>query len=461
MDHKIEIRQYIADHQERYLEDLKDWLRIPSVSALPEHRDDMYRAADYAAKLLQRIGLEQVEVIPTPGHPLVYAEWLKAPGKPTVLFYGHYDVQPADPIELWKTPPFEPTIQNNNLYCRGVSDDKGQTMLVIKALETLLQVDGKLPVNVKVLIEGEEEIGSPSIGAYVKEHAERLACDTVFVCDSPMERADTPTIITGLRGMAYTEIEVRGAQRDLHSGLFGGVAPNPLHAIALIIAKLKDENDHIHIPGLYDKLQAPSDFDREFWDQDPLNLAEGFKQEMGLNALSGEPEYPPLERIGGRPSFDVHGIVGGFVDPGAKTVIPGVVTAKISMRLPPALNSKEVFALLEKAVKSYAPPNVEVTVRYLAGAEGMSVAQNSSSMTAAVIALKETFGNDPIFVRSGGTLPVAVIFQEVLNAPVVLTGFALPDDNLHAPNEKYSLDNFFKGIYTIARFLEERAIIAD
>jgi acetylornithine deacetylase/succinyl-diaminopimelate desuccinylase-like protein len=461
IEHKSEIKKYIVDHQESFLNDLKDWLRIPSISGLPEHRDDMYKAANYAADMLRRVGLEQVEIAETQGHPLVYAEWLHAPEKPTMLIYGHYDVQPADPIELWETPPFEPTIRNNNLYSRGVSDDKGQMVVVIKALETLMQIDGKLPLNVKVLIEGEEEIGSPSLGTYVKEHYERLACDTAFICDSPMEREGIPTIITGLRGILYTEVDVRGARRDLHSGIFGGIAPNPLHALAIILSKLKDEHHHINIPGLYDKLRQPSSIDRDFWDNDPLNLVAGLQQEMGVKQLSGEAEYPPLERLGGRPTLDVHGIVGGFVDGGAKTVIPGQVTAKISMRLPPDLQTSEVFTLFEQAVKAYAPSDVEVTVRYIASGEGLLVSQDSSSIAAAATALKETFENDPIFIRSGGTLPIAIMFQELLNAPVVLTGFSLPDDNLHAPNEKYSLDQFYKGIYTVVRFLEERAIVAD
>jgi acetylornithine deacetylase/succinyl-diaminopimelate desuccinylase-like protein len=453
----VTLTTYITEHEDRFLEDLKGWLRIPSISTLPEHAGDIRRAAEYAAQQLRDIGIEQVEVIQTQGHPLVYGEWLHAAGKPTVLIYGHYDVQPVDPVELWESPPFEPTIRNGNIYCRGAADDKGQTMLVFKALEALMAVDGALPVNVRVLIEGEEEAGGESIEAYVRSNPQRLQCDAAFICDTHMPAEDLPALITGLRGIIYTEVEVRGARRDLHSGTYGGVAPNPLHALAIIISRLKDAGGHIHIPGLYDRLRPPTPEEKAFWQQDPLHIGRSLREEMGVAQLSGEEEYPPLERIWARPTLEVHGIAGGFTGEGAKTVIPAVATAKISMRLPPDLKSSEVFTLFERAVKQVAPPDVTVTVRNVHGGEGMLASPESAAVKAAAAALKETYGKDPVFIREGGSIPIAALFSEILHAPVVLMGFGLPDDNLHAPNEKYSLAQYFKGIRTVAGFLQKMA----
>jgi acetylornithine deacetylase/succinyl-diaminopimelate desuccinylase-like protein len=452
-----QLETYIAGNEERFLEDLKDWLRIPSISTLPEHAGDVRRAAEYAADQLKRIGFTKVEVIATQGHPLVYGEWLKAAGKPTVLIYGHYDVQPVDPVELWDSPPFEPTIRDGNLYCRGACDDKGQTMLVFKALESLMAVNGALPVNVKVLIEGEEEAGGESIEEYVRTHPERLTCDAAFICDTHMPSEDVPALISGLRGMIYTEVEVHGAKRDLHSGTYGGIAPNPLHALAIIISRLKDAEGHIHIPGLYDKIRKAPQVEQDFWRQDPLHFAEALREEMGVEQLTGEEEYPPLERIWARPTLEVHGIVGGFVGEGAKTVIPAVAKAKISMRLPPDLQSREVFPLFERAVKEAAPSGVEVTVRSIHGGEGLVVEPNNAAMQAAAAALKETYGKEPVYIREGGSIPIAALFSSILHVPVVLMGFGLPDDNLHAPNEKYSLAQFFKGIRTVVGFLQNMA----
>src|SRR6266705_1266419 len=445
-----QLETYIAENENRFLEDLKGWLRIPSISTLPEHAADIRRAAEYAADQLRHIGFERVEVISTQGHPLIYGEWLKAPGKPTVLIYGHYDVQPVDPVDLWESPPFEPTIRGENLYCRGACDDKGQTMLVIKALESLMAVNGQLPVNVRVLIEGEDEAGGESIEHYVKTYPERLKCDAAFICDTHMPSKDTPALISGLRGIVYTEVVVRGAKQDLHSGSYGGVAPNPLHTLAVIIVGLKDAEGHIHIPGLYDKLRQPTPEEKKFWQEDPLHMNESLMAEMGVLEFTGEAEYPPLERIWGRPTLEVHGIVGGFTGEGAKTVIPAVAKAKISLRLPPNLKSGEVFELLKRRVKELAPAGVEVVVHQIHGGEGVLVSPDSPPIRAAAAALKETFGKDPVFIREGGSIPIAALFYEVLNVPVVLMGFGLPDDNLHSPNEKYSLSQFFKGIQTVA-----------
>ncbi len=449
-----QLQTYITEHENAFLEDLKGWLRIPSISTLPEHKPDMYSAANYAVAELQCIGFDNTGLISTQGNPLVYGEWLKAPGKPTVLVYGHYDVQPVDPVALWQSPPFEPTIRDGNIYARGASDDKGQTMLVFKALESLMQVNGTLPVNVRVLIEGEEEAGGESIESYVKTSPERLQCDAAFICDTGMPAKDIPALVSGLRGIVYTEVEVHGAVRDLHSGSYGGVAPNPLHALAIIISRLKDADGHIHIPGLYDKLRRPTHAEKEFWQNDPLHINELLREEMGVSQLSGELEYPPLERISARPTLEVHGIAGGFIGEGGKTVIPAVATAKISLRLPADLESAEVFALFERTVKEVAPPDVTVTVRNSHGGEGILISPDSPAIQAATHALEETYGKEPVFLREGGSIPIAALFDKILGAPVVMMGFALPDDNVHAPNEKYSLDQFFKGLHAVARFFE-------
>ena len=449
-----QLEAYITENEGRFLEDLKGWLRIPSISTLPEHAADIWRAAQYAVDQLTVIGFERARLIETSGHPLVYGEWLKAPGKPTLLVYGHYDVQPVDPVDLWHTPPFEPTIRGDNLYCRGACDDKGQTMLVFKALESLMTVNGTLPVNVRVLIEGEEEAGGESIEHYVKTHPERLGCDVVLICDTGMPAKDLPALIYGLRGIIYTEVEVRGAKRDLHSGEYGGIAPNPLHTLAIIIAGLKDAGGHIHIPGLYDKVRKPTTEELKFWNEDMLHINGLLLEEMGVSQFTGEAEYSPMERIWARPTLEVHGIIGGFTGEGAKTVIPAVSKAKISLRLPPDVKSEEAFMLFERRVKELAPAGVEVKVDKILGGEGVMVMPDSPPMQAAAAALKEYFGKEPIFIREGGSIPVAALFHEVLNVPVVMMGFGLPDDNLHSPNEKYSLSQFYKGIRTVASFLQ-------
>lgn len=450
-----QLETYISANEERFLEELKDWLRIPSISTLPEHIGDVRRAAEFAAEQLRQIGFEQVQLISTQGHPLVYGEWLKETGKPTLLIYGHYDVQPVDPVELWDTPPFEPTVRGDNLYCRGACDDKGQTMLVIKALESLIRVNGRLPVNVRVLLEGEEEAGGESIDHYVRTYPERLRCDAAFICDTGMPSKEIPALVYGLRGITYTEVEVRGARRDLHSGEFGGVAPNPLHALALIIAGLKDAEGHIHIPGLFENVRQPTEDERAFWQSNPQGIEEVLKAEMGVEQFSGENEYSALERVSARPTLEVHGISGGFVGEGAKTVIPATGKAKISLRLPPDLKSSEVFALFEKRVKELAPRGVEVIVHNIHGGEAVLVEPDSPPIRAAIAALKETYGHEPMLIREGGSIPIAALFYEILQAPVVLMGFGLPDDNLHAPNEKYSLTQFYKGLRTVANFLQK------
>lgn len=452
-----ELETYITAHKQSFLEDLVAWLRIPSISTLPKHKGDVANAAEYAAGQLKRIGMERVGVISTQGHPLVYAEWLKAKGQPTLLFYGHYDVQPVDPVALWQTPPFEPSIRNEQIFARGAVDDKGQVMLVLKALETLMQTHKSLPVNIKVLIEGEEEAGSDSVELYVKAHPEQLGCDAAFICDTHVPAKDQPALIYGLRGMIYTEVEVQGAKRDLHSGTYGGIAPNPIHALAIIISRLKDADGHIHIPGLLDKLHQPTEAETKFWREDPLGIEDGWRKEMGVAQLSGEQEYPAIARATARPTLEVHGIVGGFVDEGAKTVIPASAKAKISLRLPPELKSTEAFTLFERAVKNFAPPDVNVTVHILHRGEGTLVLPGTPPMKAATAALEEVYGTTPVFLREGGSIPIAALFDEVLDAPVVLMGFGLPDDSPHAPNEKFDLDQFYNGVRTVASFLQKMA----
>lgn len=452
-----QLETYIAEHEQRFLDDLKAWLRIPSISTLPEHANDVLHAAEYAVDQMKRIGLDNVAVLQTQKHPLVYGEWLKASGKPTLLIYGHYDVQPVDPVELWKTPPFEPSVRNGNIYARGAADDKGQVMLIFNALEALMTVNGALPINVKVLLEGEEEAGGESIEHYVKTYPERLGCDAAFICDTHMPAKDIPALTYGLRGIITGEVEVHGAKRDLHSGSYGGVAPNPLHALAIIISRLKDAEGHIHIPGLYDKLRQPTATEKEFWHNDPLHINEALLEEMGVTQFSGEAQYPPLERIWARPTLEVHGIVGGFIGEGSKTVIPAVAKAKISLRLPPELKSAEAYPLFEKAVKEAAPADVRVTLQNWHAGEGISVLPDTVPMKAAASALEEVYGKPPAFLCEGGSIPIAALFDEVLRVPVVLMGFGLPDDNLHAPNEKYSLDQFYKGIRTVASFLQRMA----
>jgi acetylornithine deacetylase/succinyl-diaminopimelate desuccinylase-like protein len=450
-----QLETYISANEGRFLEELKDWLRIPSISTLPEHAGDVRRAAEFAAEQLRQIGFDKVQLIETQGHPLVYGEWLKESGKPTLLAYGHYDVQPVDPVELWDSPPFEPTVRGDNLYCRGACDDKGQTMLVLKAMESLVRVNGHLPVNVRVLLEGEEEAGGEAIEHYVRTYPERLQCDTAFICDTGMPSQEIPALVYGLRGITYTEVEVHGAKRDLHSGEFGGIAPNPLHALALIIAGLKDAEGRINIPGLFDKVRQPTEAERTFWRSNPQGIEGVLKTEMGVSQFSGENDYSALERLSARPTLEVHGISGGFVGEGAKTVIPAQGKAKISLRLPPDLKPSEVFALFEKRVKELAPRDVEVTVRNLHGGEAVLVEPDSTPMRAAIAALKETYKQEPMLIREGGSIPIAALFHEILHAPVVLMGFGLPDDNLHAPNEKYSLTQFYKGLRTVASFLQK------
>jgi acetylornithine deacetylase/succinyl-diaminopimelate desuccinylase-like protein len=442
--------QYAHEARERFLTELVELLRIPSISTLPEHRGDMERAATRLRDRLQSIGLE-AEIVAGTGHPLVYAEWLEAADAPTILVYGHYDVQPVDPLELWRSAPFEPAIRDGNIYARGSSDDKGQIMVSIAAAEALLQSAGSLPVNMKFLIEGEEEYGGGVVSAYIQSHGDRLRADVAQIADGAMFAAGVPTIDTGLRGTVYTEITARGAASDLHSGVYGGVAPNPLNALAHVIAGLKDPDGRIRIPGFYDDVVMPSPQVLQSWEQLPFD-PESLLAEIGASELVGEPGFSPLERMWARPTLDVHGIAGGFTGEGAKTVIPGEATAKISMRIVPYQHMETVFAAFRRYVLELAPPGIALDVRLLHGANAVVVPDESPYVDAAGAALQETFGRPAVRARSGGSIPVVGLIKEVLGIDTVLMGWGLPDDNLHAPNEKFCLQNFYDGIDATIRF---------
>lgn len=447
--------EYARQNQPRFLSELKDLLRIPSVSTLPQHKTDIERAADFLATQMRSIGLEHVEVIKTAGHPLVYADWLHATGKPTALCYGHYDVQPPDPLNEWTTPPFEPTERNQNLYARGAVDDKGQMFMHLKALESLMKSGaGKLPINVRLLLEGEEEVGGESIAKYVAENPAKLKADFALVSDTEMYAPDMPTLCVGLRGLVYTEVEARGAKVDLHSGMYGGVAPNPFVALAQIIAKLKDENGRILIPGFYDRVTKPSADELKSWKSLPFDEQEYLRNEVGSSELTGEPGYSVAERTWARPTLDVHGMPGGFTGAGAKTVIPARGAAKISVRLVPDQRPDEIFNLFSKYVQSIVPRGIHVNIRQLSAAPPMLIRIDNPYVQASKTAMKEVFGRDTVFIRSGGSIPVVADFEKHLRIPSVMMGFGLPDDNLHAPNEKFHIPNFYRGIESIIRFFQ-------
>jgi acetylornithine deacetylase/succinyl-diaminopimelate desuccinylase-like protein len=442
------------------VEELKALLRIPSVSTAPEHVEDVRKAAEFVADGLRSAGLENVQLIETTtaerkGHPLVYADWLHLPGKPTVLLYGHYDVQPAEPLDEWKSPPFEPTERDGNIYARGAVDDKGQMWMHVKALESLMASDGKLPVNVRVIVEGEEEVGGEGIAAFVREHGDRLKADAALVSDTEMFAPELPTLCVGLRGMIYTELEVRGAATDLHSGMYGGAAPNPFVALAQIIAKLKDEDGHISIPGFYDGIEAPTDDELKAWKTLPFDEEHYRNTEVGSTELTGESKYSVLERTWSRPTMDVHGMPGGFIGAGAKTVIPAKATAKISFRLVPGMKPETTFAKYKAFVQSIAPKGTQVAVRMIHSGEPIVVSTDNEYIRAAKAAMAEVFNKETVFVRGGGSIPIVGDFVRELGIPTVMMGFGLPDDNLHAPNEKFHLANFHRGIASIIGFLDK------
>ena len=446
---------YVETNKDRLLEELFTFLRIPSISTLPENKKDVDRAAKFVADSLKSAGLENIEVISTEKHPLVYADWLHAPGKPTVLCYGHYDVQPPDPLELWTSPPFEPVLRDGNIYARGSADDKGQMYMHIKAVEALRAVNGTLPVNLKFLIEGEEEIGGESVAKYVAENPAKLQADVALVSDTAMYAPGIPTLCIGLRGLVYTEIEAKGPARDLHSGLYGGAAPNAVFGLVELLGKLKDANGVIQIPGMYDEVEPPAPAEKQSWTTLPFSEAEFLKNEVGATHLTGEPGFTVLERVWARPTLEVHGIAGGFTAAGAKTVIPATATAKVSMRLVPKQSAEKIIAAYKKFVAENTPVGIVTEVRVLSAGEAIMVNPDHPAIHVAAQAFRDVLGRETVFVRSGGSIPIVGDFARHLHIPTILMGFGLPDDGLHSPNEKYKLSNYYAGIVTIAHFFEQ------
>ena len=450
------VNAYIEKNQPRFLEELLDFLRIPSISTLPEHKQDVARAAQFAADNLERAGLENVEVIRTNKHPLIYGDWLHAPGKPTVLCYGHYDVQPPDPLELWESPPFEPTIRNGNIYARGACDDKGQMYMHVKAVEALHAADdGALPVNVKFLIEGEEEVGGESISEYVPKNRDKLKSDVALVSDTELFADGVPTLCIGLRGLVYLEIEAKGPARDLHSGMYGGAAPSAVYGLIELLAKAKDANGRIQIPGIYDDVTPPDPAEVKSWKELPFSEQDFLREEVGATQLTGEPDQSVLARVWARPTFEVHGIAGGFTGTGAKTVIPARAVAKVSLRLVPNQNPERVLAAVKQWVKDHTPKGIQTEVRVLSAGPAISVNPSEPAIRTAARVFSEEMGKPTVFIRSGGSIPIVGEFATHLGIPTVLMGFGLPDDGLHSPNEKYRISNYYQGIRTIARFFEE------
>ncbi|MEW5871118.1 MAG: dipeptidase [Chloroflexota bacterium] len=444
--------QFTLDNQNRFLEELKEFIRIPSISTDPQAKPDMQRAAEWVANQLTNLGMVNVGVLPTAGHPVVLGECLEAgPGKPTILVYGHYDVQPAEPLELWHSPAFEPTQRGESLYGRGASDMKGQVVAVLKAIEALVRT-GKLPVNLKFIIEGEEEIGSPSLEAFIQQHKERLRCDFALNADAGMIGAQIPTVTYGLRGLAYFELRLSGPSQDLHSGLFGGAVHNPAQVLCELIAGMHDENGRVTLPGFYDRVRALSAEERAELARLPMDEA-FYLEQTGAPALYGEAGYSPSECIGARPTLEVNGLLSGFTGEGQKTVLPAKAMAKISTRLVPDQDPEEVYQQLLRYLETHTPPTVRWEVIKMASGTASITDRHIPGVVALGQALQDTWGIRPVFRREGGSIPVVAQMQKYLGVESVLTGFGLPDDNLHAPNEKIHLPTFYLGIQAITRFL--------
>ncbi len=447
---------FINTHRDRYVEELKHYLAIPSISALPQHQDDVKRCAEWTAEEMRRIGLQNVRLVDTPGFPVVYGDWLGAPGAPTILFYGHYDVQPVDPLDLWESPPFEATVRDGEIYARGAADDKGQVFMHFKAIEAHLSQNGRLPVNIKIILEGEEEVGSANLDNFVKEHADELKADVVVISDSPMFDRGVPSICYGLRGLVYFQIDLRGTKSDLHSGSFGGAVANPAFVLANVLAQMKDRGGHVKIPGFYDDVRPLREEERAQWKRLPFN-EKRYAKELGAPRLFGETGYSTLERVWARPTFEVNGLLSGFTGEGAKTVIPAVAMAKVSMRLVPDQHPDKIAAMFEEYVKKVAPKTVQATVTRMHGGKPWMTDFDNKYVQAAGRAIEKGFGQTPVFNREGGSIPVVATFQEILGLPSVLFGVGLPDENAHAPNEKLDLANFHGGIIASAFLYDEVA----
>lgn len=447
----FDVERHFAARRDRHLAELMEFLRIPSISALSTHRADVRRAAAWLADRLRRAGLEHVAVEETGGHPVVVGDWLHAPGAPTVLIYGHYDVQPVDPESLWTTPPFEPQIRDGRLYARGASDDKGQTFMHVLAVEAWLEETGRLPVNVKFLVEGEEEVGSRHLDAYVERNRDRLAADVVVVSDTPMFAAGRPAVCYGLRGIASMEVRVQGPASDLHSGLYGGSVLNPIQALVALLASLHDADGRVAVPGFYDDVRPLSAEERDAFARLPFD-EEAYRRQLGVPALFGEPGYTTLERVWARPTLEFNGINGGFQGEGGKTIVPSWASAKISCRLVPDQDPEKVLDAIEQHLRARAPRAVELTIERGAGSPASIVPLDHPAVRAAAQTLQETYGQPADFIRMGGSIPIVQTFRERLGAPVVLLGFGLPDENFHAPNEFFTLENFDLGLRTLARY---------
>jgi acetylornithine deacetylase/succinyl-diaminopimelate desuccinylase-like protein len=445
---------HAAQHQSQHLEELLTFLRIPSISTQPEHRDQVAEAASWLAGAMEEAGLENVRVIPTAGHPLVYGDNLNAgPEAPTVLIYGHYDVQPADPLELWDSPPFEPEVRDDYLYARGSADDKGQLYIHLKAIEAYMKGGDGLPVNVKVLAEGEEEIGGTALSAFIPEQKELLSADVAVVSDTPMLGADEPAIVYGLRGLAYMLVDVYGPTRDLHSGHYGGAVKNPINALAQIIARLQDEDGKVLIPGFYDDVRSLDDEERRILNELPLDEQQ-WAEEIGVKQPWGEPDYTLVERIGARPTLDVNGITGGYTGEGGKTVLPAHAHAKISMRLVPDQDPAQIAEAFRDYVMEIAPPEVTVEVRSTGSGSYASISDyDTDAVRAAIDAYEAVYNKKAVLMREGGSIPVVGELQSYLGLESVLMGFSTPDAQIHAPNERFYLPNFFRGIETVIHFL--------
>ncbi len=447
------VQSFIESNKEKFKDQLFEFLRIPSISTSTSHKEDVRRAAGFLLDQLKALDIDRAEFFETGGNPIVYGELTTDKTKPTVLIYGHYDVQPPDPEELWQTSPFEPTMRNGDIYARGASDDKGQSFTHVKAFESYLKSGTEFPVNIKFIFEGEEEIGSPHLIPFIKEHKELLECDMVLISDTAMFAEDTPSITYGLRGLAYMEIEVTGPNRDLHSGVYGGAVENPANALCEIIAGLKDGDGVITIPGFYDDVKELSEEEREAYKKLPFN-EEAYKKDLGLKAVAGEKGYNTLERASARPSLDVNGLWSGYQGEGAKTVLPAGAGAKVSMRLVPDQDPVKIAKLFKNHVESLGSDAVTVSVSEHHGGHPSLTDLSFYGLKAAAKAFEEIYGKEPLFTREGGSIPIVADFQKVLGVQSVLMGFGLNSDAIHSPNEKFALKDFYRGIKTSAKFFE-------
>jgi acetylornithine deacetylase/succinyl-diaminopimelate desuccinylase-like protein len=449
------IKEYISTNKDRFLSELFDWLRIPSVSADSRHKQDVRKAAEFLKDKFNAAGVDKVEICETPGHPIVYAEKIINPSLPTILVYGHYDVQPADPLNLWNSPAFEPVIKDDKIYARGSCDDKGQVYMHVKAFEAMIKLD-QLSCNVKFMVEGEEEVGSDNLGDFVKANKSKLKADVILISDTALISLEHPSITTGLRGLSYMEVEVTGPNRDLHSGVYGGAVANPINTLCAMIASMHDKNGRVTIPGFYDKVAELSKVEREALNKAPFDLNE-YKKELGIDEIKGEDGYSTLERTGTRPTLDVNGIWGGYTGEGAKTVLPSKAFAKISMRLVPNQSNGEITELFTKHFQAIAPKYVKVKVTALHGGEPAVTPTDSAAFKAASKAFEEVWGKTPIPTRDGGSIPIVALFKKELGLDTVLMGFGLDSDAIHSPNEHYGVKNFLLGIETIVSFYKHYA----